>query len=203
MRPIHVCILISVVAHFLALSALGKRSLDGGVSGLFRGANEGSSPLVVVAMPTHRHSPNAGSGGGDTGIQSVSRPALEPSDVRAEASPLPILPSEWVDPRQGYLSGGELDERPRPVGPVELPNPGDITIQEDHGFVILILFVDEDGRVEHADVESANVPLDVQRQAAEAFKGVTMQPGIKNGQPVRSRMKIQVDYDPVGIVGRR
>lgn len=119
--------------------------------------------------------------------------AIAPSDGEF----LPILPPEWLDERIEYLPASDVDERPVPLGPVMVPPPNDAEWNSNKGYLVLLLYINAKGVVERAEVESSDVPESVSNAAIHTFTGVEMQPGVKGGVSVNTKMKIRIDYDAI------
>lgn len=117
--------------------------------------------------------------------------------IAASPSPLPILPPSLPHgfDRDAYLPGSRLDLRPIPnqaivVGVENMPG-----FDMDKGQAIMVLFIGAEGTVDHVDIDSTDMPPDVTVSLADIFRAASMSPGWKDGQPAKSRMKIQVDFE--------
>jgi len=88
------------------------------------------------------------------------------------------------------FSVADLDQKPRVVY-----QPGPVLSNELRrkapGKVTVLFTVDEGGRVENPIVQSASDPI-FERSALAAVKQWKFEPGKKNGQPVRFRMRVPI-----------
>lgn len=67
--------------------------------------------------------------------------------------------------------------------------------------VILRLFINEQGSIDRVDTEQSFLPEAMEESLREAFAAVKFQPGIREGAPVKSQMRIEVrlEDDPERI----
>lgn len=67
--------------------------------------------------------------------------------------------------------------------------------------VILRLFINEEGSIDRVDTEQSFLPEAMEESLREAFAAVKFQPGIREGAPVKSQMRIEVrlEDDPERI----
>lgn len=115
----------------------------------------------------------------------------------AATSPLPILPASLPRgfDRDAYLSGDALDVRPSPEHPIVINLDDPQGMKQDKGQAVLMIYVGIDGQVDHVDIDSADVSPEVAESLSGIFRAARMRPGIKDGQPVRARMKILVEFE--------
>lgn len=59
----------------------------------------------------------------------------------------------------------------------------------------LSLYIDETGKVHHILPNGASMPPEFEEAAKQAFMPLTFRPGILNGVPVKSRIRIEVVFD--------
>jgi protein TonB len=100
--------------------------------------------------------------------------------------------SHVSDETEARFSLADLDQKPRPV---YQPSPTlDSKLRSSGGGTVYVAFhVDESGRVEEPVVlKSSNAIFD--RPALAAVKKWRFEPGRKNGQPVRFRMRIPITF---------
>lgn len=93
-----------------------------------------------------------------------------------------------------YLSSRELDEGPWAEVPVLIPFP-ETAWQGGHIKGVLELFISENGSIDRIQVGESTLPEEFERAAIQAFRQVKMRPGMKEGKPVRSVMKILVEFE--------
>ncbi len=90
------------------------------------------------------------------------------------------------------FSLADLDQKPRAIfqpGPVLTPQ----LRQRSPGTVYVIFIVDERGRVENPSVQSSTDPI-FDTAALNAVKQWKFEPGKRNGQAVRFRMRVPITF---------
>jgi protein TonB len=96
---------------------------------------------------------------------------------------------EQVD---ALFSMADLDQKPR-----VLYQPGPVlnkqARQKAPGTVYIIFIVDQNGRVENPIVQKSSDPV-LERSALAAIKQWKFEPGKRNGQPVRFRMRVPITF---------
>jgi hypothetical protein len=60
---------------------------------------------------------------------------------------------------------------------------------------LLSLFIDETGKVVRVRVDTQTLPLEMQDAARSAFMGTAFTPGLVDGLPVRSRIRVEVIFE--------
>ena len=123
----------------------------------------------------------------DTAVP-VSREDEEPITATAPQADNVLLPSPI------YLASNELDVRPAPLEPVALTFPDQAT-QAGLVSAVLVLYIDQNGKVERIEVNDSTLPPAFEQAALSTFLQVRMRPGEKNGSRVRSRMKILIEFE--------
>ena len=98
-----------------------------------------------------------------------------------------VIPSE-------YLAARQLDVLPRPLAPPQPRYPESAPLVP--GVVVLLLLIDELGMVTDARVLSAEPPGYFEEAALEAFRGALFHPGQREGRAVKSRLPVEVSFDP-------
>jgi TonB family protein len=129
-----------------------------------------------------------------TDASSTTKPPAERVAAASEPSPPVSSPSIFPAPELPYLPAGTLDTRPRPEAPVVVPFP-DAQLTKSKVTGILVLYIEADGRVDRVEVDQSDLPPAFEKAAIEAFRQARMQPGIKDGQPTRARMKVLVEFE--------
>lgn len=94
------------------------------------------------------------------------------------------------------FSISELDQRPRAVYQPG-PHITDEVRSKAPGKVTIIFLVDEEGRVLNPQVQQSTNPV-FERPALNAVKQWRFEPGKRNGQPVRFRMRVPITF-PEGL----
>lgn len=95
--------------------------------------------------------------------------------------------------RESVLSMGELDQEPRLVSPSQ-PRIDQKMRKRFPGKVWIMFEVNTKGRVEGAVVWKSSDPI-FERSALDAVKKWRFEPGKKNGEPVRFRMKVPISFE--------
>jgi protein TonB len=87
----------------------------------------------------------------------------------------------------------ELEKRPEPVSQVPPAYPPELRKSKIEGFVTLVFALDEEGRVEDPRVESSSRP-EFEKAALEAIRKWRFRPGMREGQAVRSFVRIPMRF---------
>lgn len=130
---------------------------------------------------------------------SPDRPEVKKNEFPAKEKLVPLsssLESPLVLPpkEEAYLPSSEADIRPQPELPIIVPYP-DYASGKPKGTVILVLYIDEMGVIQHVEVDRSDLPRIFEQTALEAFMSARMQPAIKNGKAIRARMKVMVEFE--------
>jgi len=176
-----------VFLPFLGMSTMARQFTLGGsgqaqpVSAvlLTTGAREPSPAIVPASTPSIP--PPAPARPAAELVQPASQARAEGSDRLPIAAPV-------------YYSTDQLSKRPQPLAAAELDAP------ETRAFVVsgklaLTLWINEFGMVVDVMVEKSDLPEIFSRTAVAAFKALRFEPGERNGQPVGTVMRIEVNYD--------
>jgi protein TonB len=121
-------------------------------------------------------------GGGTGGVGMVGDFAVR-LPVGAEAD------KEKVDE---LFSVADLDQKPRAIYQPS-PNLTAALRRKDGGTVYIIFVVDERGRVENPAIQSSSDP-EYEAAALAAIKQWKFEPGKRNGEPVRFRMRVPITF---------
>lgn len=135
---------------------------------------------------------------------SVETAAAPPQTAAAEASASAApsessanLPSVTVplieDPT--YYPAPQVDVHPVALQPVMPSYPGKAVNSRVSGSVVLVLLLDEGGKVQDETVEEADPPGYFEDSALAAFKDARFSPAQRNGKVVKSKVRIKVTYD--------
>ena len=116
-------------------------------------------------------------------------PAAQPA-AQERAAGADLLPLA----APAYYSTDELTKRPQPLTVADLDAPQIRPIVAS-GKIVLKLWINEFGAVADIRVEKTELPDIFSRTAVAAFKGMRFAPGERNGQPVGTVMRIEVNYD--------
>lgn len=88
---------------------------------------------------------------------------------------------------------GQLEKRPEPVAQVAPTYPEALRKAKVEGLVTLIFVLDESGRVEDPRVENSSRP-EFEKPALDAIRKWRFSPGQKDGQPVRTYIKVPMRF---------
>ena len=154
-------------------------------SNKFSGPEKESSPQEVSSpsSPSFKRAPTSSASTVDEALLRQEK-TVEEVDSPAGSPDLPLL----------YLSGGEMDERPWPDMPLLIPFP-DVPWEGGHIEGVVEIFVEVDGTINHIQIKDSTLPPAFEHMVLDTFKQAKFKPGIKNGKPVRSIMKILVEFE--------
>jgi len=129
--------------------------------------------------------------------EQVPASAPAPAAPAAPDTALPPLPLPWVPPGDDdYLPRSKLSAQPEPLAPIVISSPDPaLMVGVVRQRLVLTLFIGASGLVERISVEdseSGPVSAAIESAAREAFFTARFTPGQLDGQPVRSRMRIEV-----------
>lgn len=130
-----------------------------------------------------------------TPVSAEKRALPEGSDapVTQKPSPLPAVSMPLAeDPT--YYPAKQVDVHPEPLQPVNPQYPEAAAAANIQGEVILLLLIDESGRVRDVSVVEAKPEGYFEQSALDAFRIARFSPAMKNGRPVKSRVLIHVNY---------
>lgn len=143
---------------------------------------------VQPAAPTEGKPPAAAAG------PSQAPPAPAPQPQPAAPAVAGAVPP--VDPP--YIPRSQLTVPPRLAASVDVLFPPDV-----QGVVNLTvqatLFIDEDGIVRRVRVETPGVHPSFERAILEAFSSARFSPGELEGLPVRSQLRVEVEFHAPGL----
>ena len=88
----------------------------------------------------------------------------------------------------------DLDQRPRPISQVKPRYPLEMKKAKITGSVVLLLLLNEDGRVEDLRIESSSRP-EFEKPAFDAVLKWRFRPGIRNVKAVRSYVRQQILFN--------
>ena len=111
-----------------------------------------------------------------------------------QALPSAAVPSTDDD----YLPRALLSKAPRPSTTVIVPFPDQIR-EPGRYTTILALFIDEEGIVRRVRIEGPALPQALEDAATKTFLEAPFRPGERQGQAVKSLMKIEVVFDNTPI----
>lgn len=125
-----------------------------------------------------------------------SQPAPRVPEVSPPTDPLtPEDPSTASKPpSDDYLPRSLLTIAPRPSSTVIVPFPAQIQTPGRYT-TILALFIDENGVVRRVRVEGPTLPQPLEEAATKTFLEAPFRPGERQGQAVKSLIRIEVVFD--------
>lgn len=94
-----------------------------------------------------------------------------------------------------YYTAAQLDERPRPLTPIVLPEPADPLAA---AYVVVRLRIAETGMVDDATVLVDDAPARTAAGIVAVFGAARYAPGLRRGQAVKSELLIEVKIAPAG-----
>lgn len=87
----------------------------------------------------------------------------------------------------------QLDKAPTPTMQIPPNYPAEMQRNKVSGDVVLMLVLDEKGRVREAKVERSSNPA-FERPAIDAAKQWMFEPAVKDGKPVRARLRAPIRF---------
>lgn len=99
-----------------------------------------------------------------------------------------------------YLPRRALDKAPAALAAIDLPYPSEAPLGTYRA--VLTLFIDRAGVVQRVRGEGQSLPPSLEDAARQAFLAAHFEPGRKDGQAVRSRIRVEVEYIAEPLVQR-
>ena len=211
-RVIWICASLSIVAHALAVtllppmepatrakpraagaySAWQTRMRQAGVQPSTVTPSQRSAATVIAqAMPSAAPQ-----------TQEPEQPLATPTPTEESAQPPAQSGTDETDTGangnlQGlteYIPRPQLSLPPVPQTPAIITPPsGNYPVERITG--ILSLYIDETGKVHHIVSSGAPMPPEFEEAAKQTFMALPFRPGILDGIPVKSRIRIEVVFD--------
>lgn len=116
-------------------------------------------------------------------------PAADPAAPLLPALEIPLI----EDPT--YYPAKQVDVHPAALHPIKPDYPDKAAEQGVEGSVVLLLLIDEAGRVKEATVAEANPEGHFEESALAAFRPARFVPAQRQGRAVKSRVLIRVTYE--------
>lgn len=123
---------------------------------------------------------------------------LPNGEPRAVTSEVPVRQTSGLDfpvPARWYTAE-ELDVRAEPLAPVKLAYPFNLAGSRIAGRVLLALFIDEYGVVRNAQVVASRPDHMFDEVAIKAWQEIRFLPAQRDGQPVKSEKRLEIDFTP-------
>lgn len=121
--------------------------------------------------------------GEDKGLEAAAGPATE------EGGGLPAV----EDPT--YYPAKQLDQQPRALVAVHPPYPKLAAREGIEGEVLVLLLLDERGKVRDATAVEATPAGYFEESTIKTFLGVPFEAAVKDGRKVKSRVLVRIRYE--------
>lgn len=92
-----------------------------------------------------------------------------------------------------YYPPAEVTQRPHVASPIDTSVVDD---EEGAGKAVLVLYINEQGKVDKVETESSHLSERLNALVAQQFGSARFLPAEKDGQPVKSRLRIEVTIRP-------
>ncbi len=131
---------------------------------------------------------------GVTATTDTAAPSTELPPSPQAVAPLAATSPGETGGNSEYIPRPQLSVPPVPQAPVIMTPPaGSYPLERITG--ILSLYIDETGKVHHIAASGTPMPPEFEEAARQAFMALTFRPGILDGTPVKSRIRIEVVFD--------
>jgi len=145
----------------------------------------------------------------DTPAPQVAEPVPQPAPAAA-APPAPLPPASAAAPEKSanlpsievplledptYYPAQEVDVHPTALQAIQPAYPAEAASANVTGSVVLVLLLDESGKVQDISVEETSPPGMFDKSALDAFRNARFTPAQRHGRAVKSRMRIKVTYE--------
>lgn len=107
---------------------------------------------------------------------------------------LPAMEIVATAPSDRYYEVKELDTAPAPKQQVDPQYPASALAAKASGIVQLEMFVDENGEIVSLSVLHSTAPGLFDQAAIDAFRDQQFAPGLRNGMPVKTHLKLIVNF---------
>ncbi len=101
-----------------------------------------------------------------------------------------------------YYPAQQVDVHPTALQAIQPSYPDAAANSNVSGSVVLLLLLDEGGKVREISVQEANPPGHFEESAMAAFLNARFTPAQRNGKVVKSRVLIKVSYELTGKNGK-
>lgn len=109
-------------------------------------------------------------------------------------APVPALEAPALPPVERYYEVNELDAAPAPKQDIVPQYPAEALKARMTGMVQLEMYLDASGTIQSLRVLRSTTPGLFDQAALDAFQHQPFAPGIKDGRPVRARLKLVVNF---------
>jgi len=118
----------------------------------------------------------------------------EPINTHYTPSKVTDLPSLPIEFDANWYSARQVDVHPKAIGKVEPIYPEEAKRRNQQGSLLLLLKIDEKGRVWSAEVVVATPPEVFNEAALAAFREARFTPAMRDGRPVRYLAHMRVEF---------
>lgn len=179
-------LLASVLLH-VGLLALASRPLSG-KGGAFSPAvsRQVSFEVRLSSSPASETKP--------VPLRMKAHPPLAVSPAPATRAAL----SGW----DAYRPSSQLDERPQVIADIPI-DPPELRQHPEGGTMELTLWIGADGKVDDVTVGMTALPEVFVESAIRGFRSARFKPGLKDGAAVKSKLRIELNYQPLPAPARR
>lgn len=203
-RGLWPAVAVSLLGHAIALTYVQQPESAAPGNGAarplaFEVAIRPAGPLLSLeAAEPSRIEPVASLPKDASPIESRSIPGPVPSERRlpgGEQRPASAAPEADAP----YLPRAQLTVPARIMGSAHVPFPDEVVGVVDLK-VQLTLFIDESGKVQRVRIDTANVHSAFEKAIRDTFSEARFSPGEVNQVPVRSQMRLEVEFSaPRGL----
>lgn len=163
-------------------------------------AEQGSSRVLIAQLVSPPRNGEATAVPPSSEDQSL--PSTAESDHSLPQTPASLAPGSTGVRNPGdlyYFKASELDRRPFPLEPLEVPVPE--SAQHLAGVVQIRLRISETGQVDDASIVMGTGLAEFEAVALQEFARTRFHPGYRANLPVRSEMLIEVTLKPPATAG--
>jgi TonB family protein len=134
--------------------------------------------------------------------QPAPSPALAAAPAASPLAPPPMPQGQGAAPERApeeapYLPRSQLTIGAKPLAPVDVAFPVDVKGVVELK-VKLTLYIDEQGVVQRIRIDTPQVHPSFERAIRETFADVRFTPGEREGVPVRSQLRLEVEFEAPG-----
>lgn len=197
--PFAACVGLSVAMHLALLAGWSSTDLRRNAAPAPHPAAAVAARLVPQQVPMVAPSPQprAVTSAVPVPLAASTPAALAPVAYGAGPAPADDVPG-LAGAFDVYIPRPQLTVAPQPRSEIVLGYPAD---GPDIGqfAAVITLFIDEEGWVRHVRVEGDELPQSLVHAARATFSGARFSPGQVDGQPVKSRIRVEAVYESLSV----
>lgn len=106
-------------------------------------------------------------------------------------TPIPVV--------DGYLPVDGLDQKPEMIDGLPI-DPPELRSHPEGGTLVMTLLINDAGFVDRAVLEKSTLPDPFVEATQQGMALVRFTPGIKNGHPVKSRIRLEIRYQDTNLL---